>query len=276
MLRVVFLSESLLHNPTFFAPIIDAYTYNKLALAEVYGGGMGPESVWQPLFYPYFLSACYYVFGYGFLSVRVVQIILGLLTCVLTYALGGRLFNRNVGLVAAALVAVSGPLIFYEGELLPATWEVFWFLGSLFLFQERALVRDERAPVRFGVVGFVCGIGMLLRPLIIPFYLVAIVAGIVRRSHRSWRKAAGLASAVLCGALLVLAPVLARNYALTQRWVLLPISGGLNFYIGNNPEADKTVAIRPGDRWYQLAVSPRHEGVFLATEGPRYFYRKAF
>jgi tetratricopeptide (TPR) repeat protein len=276
VLRVIFLSESLLCNPTFFAPIIDAYTYNKLALAEVLGGGMGPESVWQPLFYPYFLSICYYAFGYGFLSVRIIQIALSLLTCALTYIIGRNLFGRNAGLLAAALIAVSGPLIFYEGELLPTTWEVFWFLGSLFLFQEWGPPRGGRALVRFGVLGFVCGMGVMLRPVIVPFYLAALVTCIVRNSRESWGQAAGLAGATLCGAALVFAPVLVRNHSLTERWILLPLSGGLNFYIGNNPEADKTVAIRPGDQWYQLTVSPRREGIFLSPEGPGYFYRKAF
>lgn len=276
MLRVIFLSESMLRNPTFFAPIIDAYTYDKLALAEVRGGGMGPESVWQPLFYPYFLSLCYYVFGYGFVSVRIIQIILGLLTCALTYILGKRLFNANAGLLAALLVAVSGPLIFYEGELLPATWEVFWFLGSLFLFQEWTGARGGRALAKSWGSGFVCGVGVMLRALIAPFYLAAIVVCIVQNSQRSWREAARLAGATLCGAALVFVPVLVRNHSLAQRWILLPLSGGLNFYIGNNPEADKTVAVRPGDQWYQLTVSPRRDGVFLAPEGPRYFYRKAF
>lgn len=276
MLRVVFLSEGMLHNPTFFAPIIDAYTYNKLALAEVQGRGMGPESVWQPLFYPYFLSVCYYVFGYGFLSVRIFQMILGLLTCVLTYTLGRKLFGPGVGLLAALLVSVSGPLIFYEGELLPATWEVFWFLGSLFLFREWGSVRGGRALVRFGILGVVCGAGMMLRALVAPFYLLAIGACIVQNAQRSWREAGRFAGATLCGAALVFVPVLVRNHSLTQRWILLPLSGGLNFYIGNNPEADKTVAIRPGDQWYQLTVSPRKEGILHAPEGPGYFYRKSF
>ncbi len=49
----------------------------------------------------------------------------------------------------------------------------------------------------------------------------------------------GLALAVLA-AVLVLAPVAARNAALGGGPTLTSLRGGVNFYIGNNPEADGT------------------------------------
>ncbi|MEJ2744687.1 MAG: tetratricopeptide repeat protein, partial [bacterium] len=283
MLRLVFFFEGLLHNPTFFAPIIDAYTYNKLALAEVYGGGMGPESVWQPLFYPYFLSACYYVFGDAFICARIVHIILGLLTCILTYLLGARLCSPKVGLLAMAMVAVAGPLIFYEGELLPTTWGVFWFLLSIILFvaltptDGKDDVSEKYGYVGFFVLGLVCAVGVMIRPSVILFYLFSWIWLLTRRIRSaSWGSVLAKAAAAFAGVIVVFGPVLVRNHALTRKWVLLPLSGGLNFYIGNNPEADKTVAVRPGDQWYQMTVAPRREGVMYAQEGPAYFYGKSW
>jgi len=372
MLRVIFLSESMVYNPTFFTPIIDAYTYNKLALAQVSGAGMGPESVWQPLFYPYFLSAGYYIFGYGFFSARIVQILLGLFICVFTYLLGVKLFTRKVGLVAALLVAICGPLIFYEGELLPATWEVFWFLMSIGIFlklapdypedgrtedvnrrgakdaevedevenkemgqlrgvsslkchsrgsgnpalnaslldpgfrrddrirvvppiidplQNKAIISSLRlARLRRGLCGekgnqfrifllfgIISAVGVVIRPTVLLFYVAALgwVIGLYLRRF-SWKRLSLLSGGAVAGMALIFVPVVIRNHSLTRHWILFPLSGGLNFYIGNNPEAERTVAIRPGDQWYQLTVSPRREGVFYASEGPRYFYKKSF
>jgi len=275
VLRTAYLVEGYRHNPTFECPIIDAYTYDTLAVREASGAGMGPESVWQSLFYPYFLSVCYRLFGHRHLPVRIIQLLLGLGTCALTFRLGARLFSIPVGLIGMAAVVLCGPLIFFEGELLPTTWEVFWFLGSLVLFQEWMETCGRRSLMRFFICGLVCAAGIMIRPTVLPFYAVA-VALLVADCDRGVRGRTGALVAAAAGAALVFVPVMARNHALTKRWILLPLSGGLNFYIGNNPDADKTIAIRPGDQWYRLTVSPRKVGVVHAQEGPRYFYGKSF
>jgi Flp pilus assembly protein TadD len=42
---------------------------------------------------------------------------------------------------------------------------------------------------------------------------------------------------------------------------LFPASGGLNAYIGNNGDWEKTIAARPGDDWSRLATLPQRQGV---------------
>ncbi len=290
-LRLIFLWESYRQNPTFFYPIIDAYTYDKLAQAQIFGGGMGPESVWQPLFYPYFLSAFYFVFENISLPVRVFQVFLGLLATFLTYLLGNKLFSPPVGLLAAFLVAISGPLIFYEGELLAATWAVSWFLLSLLLFLDLGTVRsgggrgagEAEIPdrpwlnLRFLLLGLVCGVGIMIRPNITLFFIAAYAwLFLFRLRGTGWKKILLRSAATALGLAVILAPVAVRNHNLTGHWILLPVSGGLNFYIGNNPEAAETVATRPGERWHQLTILPREKGIFQEPYGSKYFYRRTF
>ena len=48
------------------------------------------------------------------------------------------------------------------------------------------------------------------------------------------------------GVLLALVPVTARNVAVAGEWSPVSSHGGLNFYIGNNPQADGTYSGVPG------------------------------
>ena len=302
LLRAGFLLENRRRNPTFFHPIIDSHTYDTLARAAVSGEGMGPESVWQPLFYPYFLAGVYRVFGRDLFLVRGIQVLIGVGTVYLTYLLGRMLFSFRVGAGAAGLVAISGALIFYEGELLTVAWEAGWFLLSLVGFvrlegwiRERrteqgakaealGYVRGGRRPrlkpwATWAGVGVVCGVGVVIRPTVLLFYLAAVlwlVLGLISGGGGGWKKALGGAVMFSLGMGLILGPVVVRNYRVTGHWILMPTSGGLNFYIGNNPEAEETITTRPGEGWRQLTVLSREAGIYSQPYGSRYFYGRTF
>ena len=71
-------------------------------------------------------------------------------------------------------------------------------------------------------------------------------------------------------------PVSVRNYTVGGEWALISTNGGINFYLGNNPEYERTAAIHPGRQWEDLAMEPVRAGLTLAGEKSAYFYRKAF
>ncbi len=56
------------------------------------------------------------------------------------------------------------------------------------------------------------------------------------------------------GTILVLSPVTIRNYLKAKDLVLIASQGGMNFYIGNNPQSDGVSAFLPGARgtWWGL------------------------
>jgi len=68
--------------------------------------------------YPYFLAAVYYVFGQDFFIVRIAQALLGALTAVVVYKIGGLMFDKRVGVLAGLFFA------FYTGS---------WALGDMLL-----------------------------------------------------------------------------------------------------------------------------------------------
>ena len=80
----------------------------------------------------------------------------------------------------------------------------------------------------------------------------------------------------LVTALLVTLPVTWRNHWVAKDWVWVSSNGGLNYFLGNNPEAERTVALRPGRAWEALVETPHREaGLVQASDRSRYFYRRA-
>ena len=53
---------------------------------------------------------------------------------------------------------------------------------------------------------------------------------------------------VFIGATITILPVTLRNRLVGGEWVLIASNGGVNFYIGNNPQADGIAAVVPGTR----------------------------
>ena len=99
----------------------------------------------------------------------------------------------------------------------------------------------------------VFGLSAIARPTILPF-VAAVGVWIVVTRWRSGGIRAALHEAVLfgVGVALPIAPVTLHNYLADGDLVLVASNGGVNFYIGNNPESDGVTAVVPGtraDRW---------------------------
>ncbi|MGH2571870.1 MAG: tetratricopeptide repeat protein, partial [bacterium] len=107
----------------FQAPLIDAKTYDDSARAITERGPTALEvPYYQPPLYPMLLGAFYAVGGTGVAPPRVLQAILGAVTTVLVFVIGARIAGRRAGWIGALLFAGYGPVLFYEGDLLPTTF----------------------------------------------------------------------------------------------------------------------------------------------------------
>ncbi|MHC4500178.1 MAG: tetratricopeptide repeat protein, partial [Planctomycetota bacterium] len=271
--RGVYLYDSS-DNPTFSAPIVDSLTYD-LAARELAGGwGMSLEFFWQQFFYPFFLSVVYSVSNSSIVFAKIVQILLGSVTCVLTYQLGKRIFGRTVGVLAGVMAAVYGPLIFFDGELLSAGWASFWAAAIILLLLKTAEKKSLPLCLALGVCG---ALSVLTRPNFIPFLFAACVwLAFVWIRGRVGIKKLALGLVVLIGGFLaVTVPVAAKNYQVTGRFSFLPGTGGLNAYIGNNPDFEAT-ALRPGLEWKKVVELPLRQGFKTPAERQSFFYARTF
>src|SRR5262249_40187133 len=136
-------------------------------------------------------------------------------------------FGRRAAWCAAILAALTGLFTFYEALILQAAVDAFLTAASLWLLT-LALRRGQ--ALWCGLAGVVFGLQALNRPNVLVA-AVAVLAGLA--IARRFRPAVWLAA----GVCLAMMPVGIRNAAVSHEWTLTSSQGGLNFYIGNAPEA---------------------------------------
>jgi tetratricopeptide (TPR) repeat protein len=217
------------------------------------GYWIGDQVFFRAPFYPYFLGIIYKLFGHNYIIPRLVQHLIGSFSVILIYFLSRKLFNRKVACVSAFLAAIYGIFIYYEDELLLDFLLVF-FGALLILLLHRAEENPKKS--RFFAAGLVSGLFAITRPNVLIF-IPSVLIWIFLLIKFDLKKKLVYSLFFLLGLVLLILPVTLRNYLVGKDLVLISSQGGINFYIGNNPEADGTSAFLPpyGDDWeYQDAV----------------------
>lgn len=262
-------------SPLFRIPIVDAKTYFEHA-REIVEGGTNERSspFWQPPLYPCFLAGIYGLFGEGAYPPRLIQMGIGAFSCVLIYWIGRRIFTERAGLLAGCIASICGVFLYFEGELLATTLAIFLDLAAVL-----ALLRAADTPRWRGWLGagLILGLAALTRPNILLFAPCAIL-WIWKLPHGRPRQAPPWARvlAFCLGLSLLISVVTVRNYLVGGEFILISSNAGINFYIGNNPDYDRTVAIRPGPDWEQLAGMPLTAGITEPAARSRFFLSKAW
>jgi Tfp pilus assembly protein PilF len=291
VVRGVYLYESS-DCPTAAIPIVDARAYDELARALAAGQPMNEKFFWQAYFYPYFLFLVYSLTQASVWAARICQVVLGAVTCILTYRLGARVYDARTGLVAGLAAAFYGPLIFFEAELVAAGWAAFWSVALVLLFLRAVRTRTAWSSVLLGVS---CILAILTRPDALLFtgaaglWLAWRLArpeprppGPLARpeprppggANRDWRPLLRLGGAIVVGGAVFALPVAWQSWQITGRFTILPSSGGINFYIGNHPDSTRLVLLRPGEEWDELAQRPLQHGITGMWPQQQYFYQQ--
>jgi tetratricopeptide (TPR) repeat protein len=217
--------------------------------------------------YAYFLASVYKILGHGYLWSRLIQFLIGSLSCILIYLLGKRIFNDRTGRIAGVVAALYGILIYFEGELLIPV-----LLVSLDLLVLLALLwaRERPSSGRWPLCGGLLGLSAIARPNILlvgAAFVIWIVFNFRGKDARIGSKSILYAGSFVLGAVLIISPVTLRNYLKGGDFVLIASQGGMNFYIGNNPQSDGASAVLPGARstWWGLC----EDGTRFAEEETR-------
>ena len=216
----------------FSSPIGDEMNFHQTAQALL-GVSSSSENVflYQPL-YSFFLVLVYTVFGIDIEFVRTLQMILGVINCLVFYALGCQLGGRWVGRLSALMVALYGPLVFFESQMLapvlcvPLTAGAYTFL----------LMAANRKQLGWTLpAGLLIGFAMMGRPNL----SVVLPVGAIWLMRLSWswkRRGLGLGLAI-CGVALGMSPSWVHNVVKGGEIVPVSTAGGHSFYIGNCPNA---------------------------------------
>ena len=214
--------------------ILDEAFYNTWA-RSIASGNWIPDKVFNALpLYPYILGIIYKIFGYSPFAGRLFQAGINSFSCLLIYIVAKRLFcNRRAGIIAGFIACFYGPFIFYSGVFTPTTFVIFsYLLTSLTFFR----ARKRPHPVRFLIFGIVAGFAALFRAsilLFVPFVLLWFLITSIDKK----KALLGIGAAAI-GLICVIAPVTINNYIASKDLVFLTSHAGVNFYIGNNEDAD--------------------------------------
>ncbi len=245
--------------------VLDAATYHRIAVH-----GDPGEPYWQPPLYPWFLRGIYAVVGGpNPIAVRFVQALLGALTAVLTALVARRFAGAGAATAAGIAVSLYAPLATLDAELLPGSLATFLMTLFVLLLLARGRDRSIWRRIRLPLAGVVLGAAAILLPALALGAALALFWLVLREG---WR------AAVTVGliALVPVAAVALRNRAYEPATVLVSWNGGVNLWLGNNPDYPATVDIRPGWRWTRELEAPRCEaGTRYRAEESAWFAARA-
>ncbi|MFH0793316.1 MAG: tetratricopeptide repeat protein [bacterium] len=246
-------------SPYFAAPFLDTLYNYEWALRLAHGDWVsGNEVFFRAPLYPYFLGVIFFAVGPDFFIPLAIQHILGALGAVGNYFLFRKMFSERAGIVAGLLFAIYPAFIFFEGELLDI-----WIQVSIYpwILLSALRLKEEPGAGRGLVFGALCGLSAVGRPtivVILPF-LFACLLGEAIRQHQTRRMVASFLAAV-AGFFILVAPVTLRNWVVAKDPVMIATYGGINFYIGNGPNADGFTASTP-KRFYFSGAGPYRDSV---------------
>lgn len=243
VIRLIYLNQ-IKASPYFDAPQIDALWHHNWAKEIASGDWIGKEVFFRAPFYPYFLGILYALFRESFYFPRLIQIIVGSLSCVLVFLLAKKLFNRRIGLFASVIACLYAPLIYFDAELL---------IPGLIIFLDLALILlllCAEARLKKGwllVAGIVLGLSAIARPNILIFVPFVLLWICIKFWKENKNRIIPSSLSFLLGGILVISPITIRNWVVGKDFVLISSQGGINFFIGNNLESDgKTATAAPG------------------------------
>jgi tetratricopeptide (TPR) repeat protein len=236
-----------LHDHPLLQPVgqLDSGVY--VALARQLAGGdlllraaTGGEPFFLAPLYVYFLGLVFALTAGSLVAAKALQVLLGTAAVGLLHAAARPWLGRPAALVAAALLALTGPVVFHEAILLQAALDP--FLIALGLFAVSRALRAGR-PVDWALAGAAVGLFALTRPNALLWGLgLALALPVARGLARGGRETAALVLGIALG----VAPATVRNLVVSGEPVLVSSHGGLNLYVGNRAEADGTYRHVPG------------------------------
>ncbi len=218
--------------PTFKALIVDAFSYNEWAKNIIQNSWLGDKVFYQAPLYPYFIALIYKIFGIKLFAVRIVQVLMSSATCLLYYYISKKCWGVRAGVIASLLATFYNIYIFYVPLHLKPT--LYIFLETLCVLLLCLSLYEEKKRY-FIASGILLGLMTFTRGntlLIVPFLLIWVFLSY------NFKTAIKNYLLILFGLILILFPVIIRNYVVSGDFVITTSQAGSNFYIGNSLKAN--------------------------------------
>jgi len=267
-----------LNDPQWNQLLVDSLFHDRWAQSIAGGNILGREAFFRAPLYIYLLGGIYAVFGHALLIARILGNICGLVAVFVTWKISVRLFSKKAAVAASLIHALYPIAVYFESELLVDSFFTLLVELSIWFFL-KAL--DTRNIKTFIVSGLFIGLAAITRPVIlalIPLYLLWI--WLSAENHLNAFQIIGLMISII---IIVISPVTIRNLIVADDLVLVSSSGGINFYIGNNENAEGYSAAMPppaGHNWrikdIEYLAEKEANRNLKASEISRFWYNKGF
>jgi hypothetical protein len=246
LVTLVSRGEILRRNPESLK--LDPDGYRRLAenLAELgtFGHGTTPTAYRPPL-YPLALTPCAAFKPAPYVAIAALHLVLVTATVFLVYVLGRRWGLGNYSVVAAALVAFD-PILIMQSTLV-MTETLATLLATVGLLALTWAARRP-SPARAAAAGGCLALAALCRPTFLVW--LCLTALVLPMFSRPWSARGKMIVALAAGALVVLAPWAARNYAHFGRPIIGTTHGGFTLLLANNQYFYEYLRTRQwGDVW---------------------------
>jgi 4-amino-4-deoxy-L-arabinose transferase-like glycosyltransferase len=271
-------------------PYDDPWFFLRTAQNLTDGGGYHEVNLlaYRPPLYSYFIAGVFSLFGRNVDAVRLVQALLAGVMCAAIFLIGSKFISLRVGTLASFFCAVYPLMIHYSVQV----WAEQLFTYLIVLATLTFLLSLEKPSFLWrGLTGILLGLSSLTREAGLPVLFGFLLWFIITErnlwiSLKRWWIIALLT-------LMVIAPWTIRNYRTFGAFVPISTNGGINFYMGNNPEATGTFrwVVPPGARWneasprglYEIQASQlgyrygwqfirEHPGKFVELIAKRFYY----
>jgi len=197
--------------------------------------------------YPFLLGGIFALIGFDPFSVGFLQILSEAAIAALLFQIAAWAFPGSRARVIGGLAALGWT--FYQPAqalsviLMPTTWAVLLFWG-VFCWSARTTSRSLWRP--WLGMGLLTGVVAMMVATV--FFILPIPIAV---AVRNLRRPVAILAAVACllgGVIVGTSPCWLHNYFIAGEPVLLSAHSGLNFWIGNNPDANGYPKLPPGMR----------------------------
>lgn len=239
--RLSFFTFASLNNGLMFGTDFpDSAGYDQLAMNLVAGNGFSQQSIapyipdtFRTPVYPFFLSVIYWVFGHRPYVAILFQIVIGVLTCMVTLLLERQILGENGSGYSGWMLAAYPTSIVFDNTLLSES--LFTCLLALSIFYYVSLVEKTRLKDAFAC-GILLGLATLCRPIAV--YLGVVLIGylalgrIIHRLRIEWRRLLVLCVCLFAGFGAIVYPWMERNRAITGVREISSFYGNASAWVG--------------------------------------------
>jgi len=238
-------------------PVSDGVVYDAFARSLAAGHGYAFPDGTRTAYWPVGTSAVYALLyrlcGGGVGVIAGFQALLGAAIVALTWRLARHTFGRTAAGVSAWLVAMWPLLIEFTTVFASELLFIALVLAALNVWISLRVPWVYRMALWGACVAAATYVRPTALPLLVAFPVVQCIV------ERDWRPLRGVVPAALAAAILFV-PWVWRNFALLDSFVLVSANGGVNLWMGNNPDSTGGYMELPARQFANEAERDRYFG----------------